>query len=369
MTTRPSFQDVFDHARASIVSIRSGAATGTGFCATESGVVVTNAHVVMYAQEVLVSAPGRAEQRAPVFAVDVRRDLALIALASPPPPLPLADGDSVRVGDPVLAVGDPLGYPASATLGIVSATRRRDPRAGVLHLQTDAAVNPGNSGGPLLDARGQVVGVNTWVRRDADGMAFAVRVDDVRDVVAPFAARLPVPLPTPRYACALCLLDHAPRDRWCARCGHLLGFVSHASGSHVRATALGAGIIDALGFDAAERSVGDGMWRLDTNGIELWVDVHPSGSSLVFSVDLGRLPLAAPLSVLRFMTAANDRSTGPARLALRGDTITAELVEPIDFVSLEALSTALGQLLALASELRDLLATQFQVEPPPHRFV
>jgi hypothetical protein len=304
----------------------------------------------------------------------MRLDIALLVCAAPPPPLTLGVSADVRVGDRVLAIGDPLGLPASATAGIVSAVDRRDRRTGVTYLQTDAALNPGNSGGPLLDAEGRVVGVNTMVYTDGRSVGFAVPIDAVWPLLAPLAGALPAPLPRPSYACRICATTHTPSARWCLRCGEPLGSGAWATGAHDYAAAIAGRLLELLGFDAGACRAAEGCWRLELAGApgapstEVWVDVVASGEGLAFSSRLGLLPPFDPLPVLRFLTAANDRSVGPCRLVLRDeDVIVAEVIEPTSFVAVEQLAMTLGQLLALASELRALLAGEFGVAPARQR--
>jgi hypothetical protein len=357
---------MFEQVRGSVVSIRAPGGNGSGFCATGAGVIVTNAHVVGYARHVQVRVPGGEPVPGTVFAVDMRVDLALVAMPGAPPPLVLADGASVRVGQRVLAVGDPAGLPATATQGIVSAVARRLGADGASYVQTDAPINHGNSGGPLLDESGRVIGVNTLGSAVLSGVAFAVRVDDVRRLLAPYAAALPEPLPEPRYGCRTCEQPHTPHDQWCTRCGLALGF---ASGTRNAGTAaLADSVLAALGFDAAKSRVAELTWRLDTGETEVWVDVVGEGRGLVFSARLGRLPVKDPLPVLRFVTAANDRSVGACRIVLDGDTVVIETLEPVAFADADQLAVTLGQLVALAGQLGTILRSEFDVRPPIDRF-
>jgi putative serine protease PepD len=164
-----------------------GVATGSGF-AIGDGRVVTNQHVVAGAQEVAVRLRGR-RVRANVVGSDPSTDLALLRLrprqSQRVEALPLGNSRSVRPGDVAVVIGNPLGLARTITAGVVSATDRRiDAPDGLVirdAIQTDAAVNPGNSGGPLLDARGRVIGVISQGR--GDGIAFAVPVDTVERVV------------------------------------------------------------------------------------------------------------------------------------------------------------------------------------------
>jgi serine protease Do len=163
---------------------RTGA--GTGFVIDSAGYVVTNEHVVHDADEVLVRLADEREFSAKVVGRDPKLDLALLKLdaAKDLPAARLGTSESLRIGEHVLAVGNPFGLGHTVTLGIVSA-KSRTIGAGPYDdfIQTDASINPGNSGGPLFNWRGEVVGINTAIRPDANNIGFAIPIDALRDVL------------------------------------------------------------------------------------------------------------------------------------------------------------------------------------------
>ena len=169
---------------------------GSGFVIEKSGHIVTNFHVVEGAEIVTVSFSNDESVRARVVGIDPTTDLAVLKVNTPPrglTPLRLGKSSSVRVGDEVVAIGNPFGYERSMTAGIVSAIGRvlQAPNELAIDnaIQTDAPINPGNSGGPLLNALGQVIGVNTQIATGSSsdrsvGVGFAIPVDTVRSVTA-----------------------------------------------------------------------------------------------------------------------------------------------------------------------------------------
>jgi S1-C subfamily serine protease len=170
-------------------------ALGSGFVIDKAGHVVTNFHVVEGASEISVSFSNRDAVPATVVGVDRSTDIAVLKVeekARALTPLDLGDSSTLRVGDPVVAIGNPLGLERTVTAGIVSAlSRPLSTPGGAIDqvIQTDAPLNSGNSGGPLLNARGQVIGVNTAIAttgRSAGsfGIGFAVPVDTVKSVAA-----------------------------------------------------------------------------------------------------------------------------------------------------------------------------------------
>jgi serine protease Do len=155
---------------------------GSGFIVSADGLILTNAHVVKDATQVTVMMADRREYTAQVLGSDAATDIAVLRIpVKGLQPVQLGDAAQLQVGDPVLAIGAPYGLSQTATAGIVSATGRSLPGDGAVpFIQTDAAVNPGNSGGPLFDAAGNVVGINAQIYSRTggyQGVSFAIPVD------------------------------------------------------------------------------------------------------------------------------------------------------------------------------------------------
>jgi serine protease Do len=155
---------------------------GSGFIVEPDGVILTNAHVVEGADEVRVRLSDRREFKGNVVGVDKPTDIAVVRIeAKGLPAVRLGDPSKVRVGEWVLAIGSPFGFENTVTAGIVSATSRSLPDGTyVPFIQTDAAVNPGNSGGPLFNMKGEVIGINSQIYSRTggyQGLAFAIPID------------------------------------------------------------------------------------------------------------------------------------------------------------------------------------------------
>jgi serine protease Do len=165
---------------------RKSRSQGTGFIVDPAGYVVTNVHVIAGAEDIRVRLADDREFSAKVVGRDPKMDLALIKLegASGLSAAVLGDSDGLRVGDSVLAIGNPFGLGHTVTLGITSA-KDRSIGAGPYDafIQTDASINPGNSGGALFNLKGEVVGIPTMIRAGAQGIGFAVPVNALRDIL------------------------------------------------------------------------------------------------------------------------------------------------------------------------------------------
>jgi S1-C subfamily serine protease len=171
-----------------------GQATGSGFVLNDQGYIATNAHVVNGAKDVQVSFGKSTPVPAKVVGKDVSTDLAVIKIdpsKTKLTPLPLGSSATLRVGDPVVAIGNPFGFDDTVTTGIVSALGREikaPNNFSIDHtIQTDAAINPGNSGGPLLDQHGRVVGINSQIAtgdngKGSVGIGFAIPIDLAKQV-------------------------------------------------------------------------------------------------------------------------------------------------------------------------------------------
>ena len=161
--------------------------SGSGVIISRDGVVITNAHVVGASRVVEVGLADGRILRGQVIGRDQTIDVAVVRLeAQNLPAAPLGDSDRLQVGQSAIAVGNPLGLERTVTSGVISAVNR-NPRGFALDglIQTDAAISPGNSGGPLVDSRGRVIGINTAViaGAGASGLGFAVPINLANDVV------------------------------------------------------------------------------------------------------------------------------------------------------------------------------------------
>jgi serine protease Do len=160
--------------------------TGSGFVLSQDGYIVTNHHVIEGADRIVVVFDSGNELEAQIVGADPKTDLALVKVEPEDdlPAAPLGNSDQIRVGDWVMAIGNPFGLDHTVTVGILSA-KGRNINAGPYDdfLQTDASINPGNSGGPLIDVQGRVIGINSAINAAGQGIGFAIPINMAKDLL------------------------------------------------------------------------------------------------------------------------------------------------------------------------------------------
>jgi len=190
------FADVVERINPAVVNIeattkgvessRRHRGSGTGFIIDADGSILTNHHVVERADRIVVKLSDGRVLRAHIIGTDPETDIALIKVESsePLPVAPIGDSSSLRMGEWVCAIGNPLGYEHTVTVGVVSYLGRKLFDASLdNYIQTDAAISFGNSGGPLINARGEVIGINTAISSRATNIGFAVPINGAADIV------------------------------------------------------------------------------------------------------------------------------------------------------------------------------------------
>ena len=178
--TSSDFSGIIENSVESVVSLRTNVAQGTGFIITDNGYVVTNAHVLNGATFAQALTSDREIKSLSLIGYNTKLDIALLKLEGEYKSLEFEDSDNVVIGEKVIAIGNPLGLSFSVSEGIVSAINRPGINNLPAYVQTDAALNPGNSGGPLINSDGKVIGINNF-KIAGENLGFALQSDYVID--------------------------------------------------------------------------------------------------------------------------------------------------------------------------------------------
>jgi len=156
---------------------------GTGFIINNKGYIVTNAHVLVGGSTIQAINSKQELIDAYLIGYEGDFDIALLKISGNYNSLKLADSDDVQIGEKVIAIGNPLGLQFSVSQGIVSAIHRSGINGVEAYIQTDAALNPGNSGGPLINKKGEVIGINNFKIGDSESLGFALESNYIKDIV------------------------------------------------------------------------------------------------------------------------------------------------------------------------------------------
>lgn len=181
--TSADFSGIIEEVIPGVVTIKTDISQGTGFLITDSGYLVTNYHVIQNAKAAIVVTSDGSSHPVQYYDYNEVMDIALIKIEGNYNSLKLDDSDNVQVGEKVIAIGNPLGLQFSVSEGIVSAVHREGPNDIKAYIQTDAALNPGNSGGPLINTDGKVIGINNFKIGGGENLGFALESNYIRDAV------------------------------------------------------------------------------------------------------------------------------------------------------------------------------------------
>lgn len=182
-TTSEDFSGIIETAFQSVVSIKTNVAQGSGFIVNEQGYIVTNAHVLSGARYAQITTYDTKTRFASLIGQNINMDISLLKINENYPALELENSENIKVGAKVIALGNPLGLSFTATEGIVSAIDRTGPNELEAYIQTDVSLNPGNSGGPLINKQGKVIGINNFKISNAEGLGFALESDYIKQTI------------------------------------------------------------------------------------------------------------------------------------------------------------------------------------------
>ena len=187
-SSQEDFSGVIESVVKGVVGVATDKSVGTGFILSDEGYIVTNYHVVSEGNRINILTYEREVFEAEVIGADREKDVALLKIISGNyEELKLANSENVQVGNKVIAIGNPLGLSFTVTEGIVSAVNRAGPSGEREYIQTDVSLNPGNSGGPLINIKGEVIGINNFkVGGGAEGLGFALESNVIKESVNSF---------------------------------------------------------------------------------------------------------------------------------------------------------------------------------------
>lgn len=182
-STSSDFSGIIEDSIESVVTIRTDVSQGTGFIIASDGYIVTNAHVLSGARALKVVTYNKENHKTELIGYDLNYDIALLKIQGNYKQVELENSENIQVGEKVIAVGNPLGLQFSVSEGIISGIDRIGSNEIDAYIQTDAALNPGNSGGPLINKKGKVIGINNFKISGGENLGFALESNYIKEVV------------------------------------------------------------------------------------------------------------------------------------------------------------------------------------------
>lgn len=345
-----------------IIQIATQTGTGTGFYLKEFDLIITNDHVVGNNAEVTIAGKTFEKQVSRVFYTDRKHDLAF--LSSPTgvelPDIKLGRYESMKDGDPVIAIGHPYGLNYTATQGVISKVDRV--RDGLKYIQIDAAINPGNSGGPLVNGAGEIIGVNTFIIRGGDNLGFALPVNYLLE-----ALRLYVPnkgFPSTRcFSCGyLVLAGNIDSGKYCPSCGTEveLPTMPEKELEPVGVAKTIEDILKSLGKDIKLAREGANNWSVKEGTAKIRITYNPENYFIAGDAYLCQLPTDPAMikSLYHYLLQENYSLNGLVLSCLKQNIVLSCVLYDLD-MSLEMGQAIFGNLFRKADEYDDLLKTRF----------
>lgn len=275
-----------------IVQIHTPGGSGTGFIVKETGLIVTNRHVIAGNEEVVIRGENFKKTLANVVYTDPLNDIAFLRV----PDGFEASGhvaisnELVNAGEKIIAIGHPLGLRFTATQGIVSKSERKFNN--VDYIQVDAAINPGNSGGPLINESGQVVGVNTFIFRDGESLGFALPSVKLNEILREYGEGYSNQRASKCSSCTNLLTQETLQDGYCPHCGNKfdLSEFNNAPYTPEGVSKTIESILTGIGKDVKLSRVGKSNWDIEEGSAVIKISHNLNNRFIYCDAVLGSIP-------------------------------------------------------------------------------
>ncbi len=303
-------QAIIDKYRHIIVQIATPYSKGTGFYLSPYNIIVTNEHVVRDNREVVIEGKSFTRQLTPVLFLDEKYDLAFLAAPENTnlPEVEIGGQSGINEGDKVLAVGHPLGLSFTFTQGIIS--NKAQEAGTVSYIQHDAALNPGNSGGPLIDSEGRIIGVNTFVIKDGQNIGFSLPVNYLRQTIEAFQAGHSE-LGIRCAACMNIIFESEVENHYCPHCGAKV--VLPSTIEEYKANGIAKTIevmLERAGHDVRLSRRGPNNWEIREGSAKILISYHEDSGLIVGDAYLCLLPQKNIKPIYEFLLRQNNTMDG-----------------------------------------------------------
>jgi serine protease Do len=341
-----------------VIQIATPYSTGTGFYLDDYNLIVTNEHVIRGNKQVVIGGGGFEKQLVPVVYIDEKFDLAFLLppAAHQMPSVQLAQEDIIEEGDQVVAVGHPFGLKYTATQGIVSNTLHQ--QDDIRYIQHDAALNPGNSGGPLVNNDGKVVGVNTFIIRDGNSIGFSLPFYYLKQTLAEFGkgdqkqgARC--------SSCSNLVFASQVDKGYCPHCGSklLLPF-DQEEYEPIGVKKTIEDLLSGLGYEVNLSRIGPNQWEVNRGSAKIRISYHEQTGLIIGDAILVQLPKAEIKQIYTYLLRQNYVMEG-LTFSIKGRDIILSLLIYDRYLNLETGQKLLDHLFNRADFYDNVLVEEF----------
>jgi serine protease Do len=342
-----------------VTQIATPYSTGTGFYLKEQGVVVTNEHVVRGNREVVVEGALIQRQMAKVVFTDPKYDLAFLKCGADAliPNILLTDAQKLEVGEIVSAIGHPFGLKFTATQGIVSNVDHKE--NDIQYYQHDAALNPGNSGGPLINASGHVVGVNTFIINNGENMGFSLPVEYLKNSLIEFSNLGKGRTGIRCVNCSNLVFEDTVEGQFCPHCGSKIKLPNQEEEYEAAGVPFTIEeILEKCGHEIKLSRRGPCLWEVVQGSAKIFVTYYEPNGLIAGDAILCILPQKNIMAVYEYLLRENNNLEG-LTLSIKGQEVVLSLIIYDRFLSADSGLEMFQRLFQKADDLDNILVEEF----------
>lgn len=354
-------KDIINTYKDIIIQIATPYSTGTGFYIKEKNLIVTNEHVIRDNREVVVEGTKLKKQLSRVLFSDPKLDLAFLEIGNGTdmPGISINDKDEVQVGEQVLAIGHPFGLEFSATQGIISNTLHKFGE--VNYFQHDAALNPGNSGGPLIDSKGKVLGVNTFVIRDGNNIGFSLPANYLTETIEAYNKRAGQ-IGSRCESCSNLVYEDTIENNYCPHCGTKIELPSQVEEYQAVGIAKTIeSILEQMGQEIKLSRRGPNNWQIQEGSAKINIAYYEKEGLITGDAFLCTLPKDNIQPLYEYILRQNNEIEG-LTLSVKGNDIIISLIIYDRYLNAETGLILLSHLFEKADHYDDILVDDFGAE-------
>ncbi|RLD21973.1 MAG: serine protease [Bacteroidetes bacterium] len=351
-------KEIIEHFRDVVVQIATPYATGTGFFLKSQNLIITNEHVVRGNRRVIVDGEKFDKQIVRVLYTDPRLDMAFLEAPAENemPPVYLGAGEELSEGEIVIAVGHPFGLKYTATQGIISNALHKQNE--IEYIQHDAALNPGNSGGPLIDSHGHVIGINTFIIRDGNNIGFSLP-DEYLAIALSEYLKHEGKTAVMCHSCSNIVLDDDDFDDYCPHCGTKVQLPSRAAEyepAGVKRTI--ESLLEGLGYNVEISRKGPSSWEITKGSAKINVTYHEKTGLIMGDAYLATLPRKDIKPIYEYLLRQNFSVEG-LTFSIKGHDIILSLLIYDRYLNLETGKILFNHLFGKADDYDNILVEQY----------